>query len=1691
MVNIVILNLQNRHSRKVRVQNPFRAFSIYLASIGFFLSIFHIQNPVKAQEGTEWINFSNEYYKFGLDRDGIYKITYNDLQAAGFPIASTPLANYRLWHRGRELPVYVQGNGNDQLEAGEALYFVGRRNDGELDSLFYRNSAREQPHQFKSFYTDSSYYFLEAANRSGRRYQTQAYDPSGSPRRLNKHRKEVFEVFAEDYHDGGLGASLAQSSYITSGESFSTFFIRQGRSRTANLATPDRLQNGSPAVFRSYVTGRFNDVDSNGVNPRFNQNVRIEFDGARSLVPVDDLFKGFKRRRYQTEIQSQDLAAGNNRVTLTCVPYGEDISSIVRWLYTSLTYDARFVPDSRGLLMAELPSSFERRKIVAHGFPNGDIGENITILAPGLGIKAEGQWRQDSLDVILPVSPAQSQIAFQRTSTIPSADFVGKARMNDIAQRLSNAPDYLILSHPRLRSGAEEYAAYWRTQGRKVATVYTPDLYDTYFYGQHSALALKRFGQHLDQLALLPEDVLLLGKGLSIDEIQLRGNKNQDLVPTYGFPPSDQLLFEGTGQLIDLPFGIGRVPASNNNQVRAYLNKLQRYRNTGPGDWRKRILHLSGGRDAAENRQYTQYLNAMAKVAKGPLLGAQVSTFNKSSVLNEDQNLTERVGNDINEGINLLTYFGHGATETLEIDLGSPLNYSNQDRLAHFYFTGCLLGNVFAVPSKSLAEQFLFSDAACVTWNSGSGFGLENYLFSFSRSFYNQLFRASFDEDYSTALQRTIRNYQNRGDTANLMQCVQNIYIGDPAVQLYSPELPDYRVASDLGFLAPEQVSAESDTFQLGLIIPNDGRAVEDSLRIEVTHRTSSQNLGSYSALVPAPLLRDTVFIDIQPPQDANLSEPNLFEVQIDPDNAISERNEANNNFTFRFFLASRNVRALLPRNYSIVSEQRLALQAQANVLPSETGNLRFEIDTVPAFNSPWKKSTAGQDITTTNIGKWTVDLLNRPQVQDYYWRVKPVEGGDDSWSQSSFTYIPDGPEGWTQRDFYQKRDADYRQMFVNEANRKVEFGRVASEWQYDVRSGGQNNDGRGKSGIYVDFWQATFGFTRNGLQVLAVNPNTLERFKYESDYNRPQGGPNTEKPIDNPAAFNEFSGVFRFNRIGDGDTIDPEVFDDFLAHLDRIPEGYYVFINARGNHQIPVMGQRLYDALAPFGAKVLPDVQNGWPYALIGRKGAPNDNLIREATADTTSSLDPLNQSVRLSTNLFPNVDNGKISSRLIGPARAWTQARIQPVEYDPAIDSFSVRIYGLNADGQPTSLIDAQDSLFDISQINATQYPFLQLEYEVFDEAELTPLPLRYWQVAYDPMPDLTLRPDSLFTFYRDTLQQGDSLRFATALSNLGPGVFDSTQAQFLLFDADRKLVSRRVVPVDSLNQNASRVVETQFSTQSLSGDYQLQFFVNPENQPLEPVFSNNLMLLNFLVKKDETAPVLDVTFDGRRIFDGEIVSPTPEVTITVRDENPFLALDDPEAFVVGLQRPGQTDFEPIDVNGGSLNFNPATNSAKNASLIWIPDRLGDGNYKLRVSATDASGNPSDDEFYEVGFEVINESTITHFYPYPNPFSDQTRFVFTLTGENLPDFIKVQIMTVSGKVVREITQDELGPLNIGTNMSEYAWDGTDQFGNPLGNGLYFYKVMVYHDGERVELRETEGDQFFERGIGKMYLAR
>ncbi|MCW3075631.1 MAG: hypothetical protein JWO32_240, partial [Bacteroidetes bacterium] len=339
------------------------------------------------------------------------------------------------------------------------------------------------------------------------------------------------------------------------------------------------------------------------------------------------------------------------------------------------------------------------------------------------------------------------------------------------------------------------------------------------------------------------------------------------------------------------------------------------------------------------------------------------------------------------------------------------------------------------------------------------------------------------------------------------------------------------------------------------------------------------------------------------------------------------------------------------------------------------------------------------------------------------------------------------------------------------------------------------------------------------------------------------------------------------------------------------------------------------------------------------------------------------------------------------------------------------------------------------------------------------------------------------------------GDQVTFTFPIENIGVKNFtDSLVVTYWIEDNARnktplpqKMKSKPFVPgqlfIDTVKVNSYQFV----------GNNALWMYVNPIGNPRyqkEQYQFNNIARFGFKVSRDLTNPLLDVTFDGVRILNGDLVSAKPTILITLKDENRFLQLNDTAAFSIFLVSPNSATQQRIYFAQG-LQFTPANLPNNSCSITYNPTLLLDGKYKLIVQAKDRSNNRSGAQSYEIQFEINNKPTITNLLNYPNPFSTSTRFVFTLTGSEVPEVFTIQIMTVTGKLVREITRAELGHLHIGRNITDYTWDGRDDYGDKLGNGVYLYKVLTKLNGENIEKAGTSADKFFVKEFGKMVIMR
>ena len=209
-----------------------------------------------------------------------------------------------------------------------------------------------------------------------------------------------------------------------------------------------------------------------------------------------------------------------------------------------------------------------------------------------------------------------------------------------------------------------------------------------------------------------------------------------------------------------------------------------------------RILHLVGGMNPAELARHSSFMEGFAALAKSGLHEVEVITYRK-----QWEAEVERVelGKDINAGIALLTYFGHGSLGYNELDFGymsdSRLTYDNQGKYPLLLINGCEYGNAFG-PSYSQGEDWLLTpNKGAIAVLSNSSLGVDLLLKRSTELLYRGLFdwrESSCPPTLGEILLKAEKEFTVRyGQRPEyLAHWAQLILLGDPAIRLFDCQPP-------------------------------------------------------------------------------------------------------------------------------------------------------------------------------------------------------------------------------------------------------------------------------------------------------------------------------------------------------------------------------------------------------------------------------------------------------------------------------------------------------------------------------------------------------------------------------------------------------------------------------------------------------------------------------------------------------------------------------------------------------------------------------------------------------------------------------------------------------------------------------------------------------------------------------------
>jgi hypothetical protein len=1669
-----------------------------------------------AQFNNSWIDYNKTYYKFKLANDGLTRINQPVLVAAG--LGAVPAENFQLWRNGKQVRMYTSLP-TGVLGSSDFLEFWGEMNDGKTDKNLYRNTDYQMCDKY-SLETDTVTYFLTVNPTGGNlRYLTALNNTAGNTLPAEPYFMRRIEQHYRNKLNKGYAAVIGESVYSASydiGEGWTSDDIAPCCSLVKVLDNTNKYTGGpqNNVMFTVNAVG-------NALNPR---ELVVQVQGSTIIQKPMPYFNSLK-----DTVRNLPLSILNSPsfIGVSINGNGTNVADRIVVSCFSITYPATFNFNNEKNFYFELKNAALGNYLLITNFNTNGVAPILYDYSASKRIIGDISTAGQVKFALAPSTDTLRKFNLMSTD-VSNINLVTSLSSKTFANYTNpvNHGNYIIISNPVLynngsgQNNVELYRQYRSSAvggGFNAKTYNVDELVDQFGFGiKKNPAAIRDFILYANQqFNPTPKYVFIIGRGIAYSDYKLyEADPAADplnLVPTFGWPPSDVLLACPPGTNVPV-IPIGRLGAINGTEVGIYLDKMKQYeqlqqspvQTIAEKGWMKNMLHTIGGSDSLEDAQFRVYMNGYKTTVEDTLYGARVQTFSKSSVAAIEQQQSQQIADLFQEGLSYVKYFGHSSANELAINLNYPENYQNAGKYPFVHVSGCTVGNFFTFspfrltgyPGMSLSEKYIFNNQkGGIGFLGSTHFGIAPFLNFVNREYYQNLAYNMYGNTVGNQLKATL---QALGGNTNSLDYYTRLHIeeinlhGDPALRINSFAKPDYVIEDQLVKFTPAIISVADQNFNVQVKVMNIGRAIKDSMRVRIRQKLPNDSIRIlYNQIIPATLNMDSfsLTVPINPSTDKGL---NKLLVSVEADNRIDELSETNNELLKDFYIFEDELRPISPYNYSIVSNQNITYYAStANPLSGQRQYV-MEIDTTELFNSAFKKSYNASGVG--GIVEFKPGNVVFSDSTVYYWRTStvPASGNNYIWNGFSFIYLPSSTPGYNQSHNYQ---------FVKSALNDIEYN-SNNKWEFK------------KSIVGVKLKNGVFPSAANQAQDFEVNVDgsnvvqsvcTLNGMIVFTVFN-PIGFKPVLNVLSGPGQFGSDNVCGATRRYSFNYTLTTQAKRIAAVNfLDQIPNGYYVVaMNLANNNSalntysgdwqndtlVMGPGNSLYHRLKNAGFLEIDSFNRPRAFNFMYKK---QDNSFVPVYKLSLGNADKIVLDV-----LCPSTkSNGTITSPLFGPASSWSKFhwRGKRLESTPG-DSVLFKVIGVTATGAETTLytVDSTIKDFDISAINATQYPYLKLQMFNQDTMQGTPYQLRYWRVNGAYVPEGAVAPNILFAM-KDTAEQGELVDFKLAFKNISQVSFaDSMKINFILTDRNNNRTIINFPKGKVLVSGDTLIINYQINTRNYPGLNTIAVDVNPNNAQLEQYHFNNVLFKNLFVKADNFNPLLDVTFDGVHILNKDIVSAKPHILVNLKDESRFLSLSDTAYIKVQVRYP---DGSLHNYNfGDSMRFTPANLGSGNntATIDFLPYFPVEGEYELIVSGRDVVGNRAGAIDYHVTFSVITKAMISNLLNYPNPFTTSTAFVFTITGSEVPQNMRIQILTITGKVVREITKDELGPIHVGRNLTDYKWDGTDTYGDKLANGVYLYRVLTNLNGKSLDKYKSETDntdKYFTRGYGKMVLIR
>ena len=750
--------------------------------------------------GSNSLLSSGDWYKIGVLKDGVFKISYQFLKGLGLDIDNLNPNDFKLYgNGGKMLPtlnsnlraddivqnaVHVEGAADGVFNSGDYVLFYG-----QSPNFWEYDGVGKFKHEINKF-SDTTYYFLTFGNTGEPIKRISSQASQALPNQI------VNTFNAHEYYERDL-VNIIKSGDKWFGEVFDvkTTYDFTFSFPNADLTTPVQIdysvagRSESPNAFTLSTLGVSNVVLMNSVN-------------------VNAYATTFARIGYGSLIATLSSDLVNVEIS-----YNKPSSVSVGWL-DEIELNAR-----RELVMHG--DQLFYRDINSVGLGNvsefrltgvsGGVNKIWDITDPFNVKEQQKSFAGNTFSYSLPTSSLREFVAFN--ANYDTQIFAKGKVVNQNLHAITQA-DMIIVSHPNFLDQAALISDFHKDNDGLNVVIVTPEqIYNEFSSGSQDIVAIRDFVRMLYEKALtandLPKYLLIFGDGSYDNKNRVVGNTN--FVPTYQSPESMEVVgslvsddyyglldpAEGTWngtELVDI--AIGRLPIKTQDEANNVLNKILNYNTTSSmKEWRNNFVFIG---DDEDNKLHMRDANRLAT-----MVDTGYKDFNVNKIFCDAFTQESTPGGtrypEVNKAINaavesgslVINYTGHGGEvgwayeRILTVQDVNSWNNTSASGYPLFVTATCEFSR-FDDPARTTAGEL-------VLLNPGGGIGLlttVRLVYSYPNFILNQTF---YDEVFTPVngelptigeLFMSIKNNPSNISDRNNRNFT---LLGDPALRLAYP----------------------------------------------------------------------------------------------------------------------------------------------------------------------------------------------------------------------------------------------------------------------------------------------------------------------------------------------------------------------------------------------------------------------------------------------------------------------------------------------------------------------------------------------------------------------------------------------------------------------------------------------------------------------------------------------------------------------------------------------------------------------------------------------------------------------------------------------------------------------------------------------------------------------------------------